>query len=270
MEMTYRVGDLKKLISESSNEFKAKLGAGVESEDKKNNDKAYSDAKKRAKDYDGGLADEVGEKKAKYVKDDANKTTLDYIPDNATPEYKKRVHAQVKGYTSEKEMNNGIEKNGDYSDNDKIYKELKKSGEAMQDDAKVMKKSGLQAREWPDKTFDHDNMYESKNIKTVYFKKTEFLTEGHMLSRIPDEFKKEGETFKMKDKTGNEYLIEWSDNRGTIISHNNKQGMVESLNRMKDLFNYKSSDTKTTHTDRLNEGDEKFAETLAKMRKIIK
>ena len=51
MELTYKVSDLKALISESSNEFKAKIGDGVESEDKKNNGKAYTDAKKRAKEF---------------------------------------------------------------------------------------------------------------------------------------------------------------------------------------------------------------------------
>ena len=58
MEMTYNVSDLKRLIAESSNEFKAVLGPNVEKENKSNNGKAYSDAKKRAKDYDGGLAKE--------------------------------------------------------------------------------------------------------------------------------------------------------------------------------------------------------------------
>ena len=66
MEMTYNVSDLKRLIAESSNEFKAVLGPNVEKENKSNNGKAYSDAKKRAKDYDGGLAKE--EKKVKYEK----------------------------------------------------------------------------------------------------------------------------------------------------------------------------------------------------------
>ena len=72
MEQTISVKALKSLISEGSNEFKAKIGPNVESEDKKNNGKAYSDAKKRAKDYDGGLSKEVGEEKAKFEKTDGN------------------------------------------------------------------------------------------------------------------------------------------------------------------------------------------------------
>lgn len=290
MEITCKVGDLKRIISESSNEFKAVLGPNVEKENNSNNDKAYKDAKKRAKDFDGGLNKEVGEEKAKYEKNDFNKTTLDYTPENADDNYRKRVHAQVKGYSSEQEMNNGIEKSGDFSDNENIYKAIKKSGEEYQDNEKKFKKSGLQAREWPDETFEKNTMYESidgfnmrkmidtiankeknfssvsenksNNVKTVYFKKTTFLTEEHMLSKIPDEFKKEGERFKMKDKTDNEYIIEWKNNKGRIVEHNNKSGLNESINRMKSLFEYKSSDSKTDRALRENESDTAFNSTL--------
>ena len=69
MEKTLTVKALKQLISESSNEFHAVLGPNVEKDNKSINGKAYSDAKKRAKDYDGGL-DNVGGIRAEYVKND--------------------------------------------------------------------------------------------------------------------------------------------------------------------------------------------------------
>lgn len=278
MEQVLTVKAIKGLIKESQQEFKAKLGNGVESGNKSNNGKAYNDAKKRAKDFDGGLSDEVGEKKAEYKKEDFNKTLMDYTPDNVTPEYKERV---------KKEFVNGDD------ENEKIYKEFKKSGEEQQKNEKELKKSGLQAREWPDEVFDKGNMYESRDgfdmrkmlnslnekttrkqfneshVKTVLFKKTEFLNEAHMISRIPDDFKKNGTSFKMKDKNGSEYLVEWDNNKANIIEHTNKNGMNESISRMKELFDYKASDTKTNYSDRLNENDEKFQETLNKMRKII-
>lgn len=295
MEKAITVKALKRLISESSSEFKPVLGPNVEKDNKSNNGKAYDDAKKRAKDYDGGLGKNVGGQRAKFEKIDVNKTTLDYTPENVTDEYKNRVKAQVKGYTSEAEMNNKIEKAADFSDNENIYDGIKNSGKEIHDNEKAMAKSGLQAREWPDKVFDKEEMYESKegfdmrqmidrmssfetgksqinehkNVKTVYFKKTEFLTEGHMLSRIPDEFKNEGNTFKMKDKTGNEYLVEWRDNKGVILEHSNKQGFNESINRMKNLYSYSSNDSKTSLESRLNE-DSNFNSTLNNARKIIK
>lgn len=295
MEKTFKVSDLKRLISESSSEFKPVLGPNVEKDNKSNNGKAYDDAKKMAKDFDGGLGKNVGGQRAKYEKTDANRTTLDYTPENATDSYRKRVKAQVKGYTSEAEMNNDIEKAADFSDNENIYNGIKDSGKEIHDNEEDMKKSGLQAREWPEEVFKKEEMYESKdgfdmrqminrissfengknqinehkNIKTVFFKKTEFLTEGHMLSRIPDEFKNDGNTFKMKDKTGNEYLVEWRDNKGVILEHNNKQGFNESINRMKSLYSYSSTDTKTSLESRLNE-DNNFNSTLNSARKIIK
>lgn len=277
MEQVLTVKAIKGLIKESQQEFKAKLGNGVESGNKVNNGKAYSDAKKRAKDFDGGLSNKIGEKKAEYKKEDFNKTLMDYAPDNVTPEYKERV---------KKEFVNGDD------ENEKIYKEFKKSGEEQQKNEKELKKSGLQAREWPDDVFDKDNMYESRDgfdmrkmlnslnekttrkqfneshVKTVLFKKTEFLNEAHMISRIPDDFKKNGISFKMKDKNGSEYLVEWDNNKANIIEHVNKKGMDESISRMKELFDYKTSDTKTNYSDRLNENDNKFQETLNKMRKI--
>ncbi len=111
-----------------------------------------------------------------------------------------------------------------------------------------------------------------KKVKTVFFKKTVFLTEGHMISRIPDEFKNEGCTFKMKDKTGNEYLVEWSDNRANILEHEDKKKFNESIDRMKNLFNYNSGEyfKGTTGAERLNESNDGFTNTLDSARKIIK
>ena len=136
----------------------------------------------------------------------------------------------------------------------------------------MVKRGGLTARTTPEGTFEHDSLYENRNVKTAYFKKTVFLTEGHMMSRIPDEFKSEGNMFRMKDKTGNEYLLEWRDNRAEIVSHSNKQGMNESIERMKALYGFKASDyyKGTTASSRLAESEAGFTATLDKARDIIK
>lgn len=268
--MTYKVSDLKALIAESSNEFKAKLGPGVESGDKANNGKAYKDAEKRAKDYDGGLADSIEVAKYDKTKEgDDNRTTLDYEVDNVDQKYKDRIKAQAEGYTSVAEKENGIEKQGDFEGNENIFKGITDDADAWKEKMVNARASGLAARTYDkEKTFKHDDLYENKNVKTAYFKKTTFLTEGHMMSRIPDEFKVEENVFKMKDKTGNEYLLEWKNGKAEIISHHNKHGLNESLSRMRDLFNYQSNDTRTTPSDRLNEGEESFQRTLDAARKI--
>jgi len=292
-EFVTTVGNMKKLVKESSNEFKAKIGPGVEDADKKNNGKAYTDAKKRAKDFDGGLAKEVGEEHAKYEKPaDGNKTMLDYTMDNASPEYKKRVHAQVKGYSSEAEMNNGMEKAGNFDDNEDIYNEFKKSGEKMQKAEEDFKASGLQASKLPKETFKHENMYESKDgydmrqminhlnnvqkvnsvnesIKTIYFKKTQFITENHMITKIPDDFKTNGLKFNMKDNAGNVYLVEWKNNKANVLSHINKNEIDSEFNRMKELMEYKTVDTKTSASERLNENDEEIKKQLDRIRQLM-
>ena len=218
---------------------------------------------------------------------------LDYEPENATPEYKKRIHAQAKGYSSPAEMNNGIEKTGDFSDNEEIYKEFKKSGEEKHDNIKKGKMAGLTARELPEKVFDKDSMYESKDgfdmrqmidrmnsmeklqeikiasnpqIKTVHFKKTEFLSESHMLSKIPDDFKVNGTSFKMKDKNDDEYLVEWKNNKPYVVNHLYKQELNEEMRRMKELMNFKSTDVKTSASHRLSENEDRFRSTLNKIR----
>ena len=294
MEKRMTVSEFKNLVAEST-EFKPKLGPKVVSGNKENNGKAYSDAKKRAKDYDGGLTDgaDYQKGKAKYEKIDGNKTTLDYNPENVTDSYKARVKAQALGYTSELEQKNGLEKSGDFSGNEQIYDGIKDCGKKMHDNEAEFKRTGLQARMMPPETFERGEMYESKegfdmrnminalkeksekkpqnenkHLKTAYFKRTAFLNEEHMFSRIPDEFKNEGEKFRMKDKTGNEYMVEWYNGNPHIVDHKNKNGLNESVEHMKSLYEYKSSDTKTTLGYRANEGFDNLKKTLDKVRKI--
>jgi len=268
----YKVVDIKRLIKESANELKAKIGDGVESTEKKQNKEAYADAKKRAQDFDGGLKKEMGGSDAKFEKEDNNRTLLDYNIAGADDKFKKRVKTQVLGYTSELEQNNGIEKEGDYSGNKKIYDTLTKSAGDFHKDKKDFNKSGLQSREWDDKTFrkDKDEMFENK-VRTARFKKTRFFNEEHMRERIPDEFKKNGTRFKMVDRVGNAYLCEWEGKQAVILEHKDDYGFNEALNKMTSLMNYKPEDTiaKTTRTQRINE-DKSVANMLDLMRKINK
>ena len=304
MELTFTVEAIKQLVSESSNEFKAVLGTGVESGNKSNNGKAYADAKKRAKDYDGGLKDEKNWARgdAKYEKPlDGNKTTLDYDLDGEiSEETKDRIEAQAEGFTSTLEKKNGIQKDGDREDNKKIYDAIKDAGQEMHKAEEVGKASGLAARYVKDQykdAFKANEMYESKEghdmrnlienfkkntempasvikeertLKTVYFKKTAFLNESHMLSRIPDEFKQEGAQFKMKDRNENEYIVEWRNNRGNVLKHFDKGAVNESLSKFKKLSEYEVSDSRTERSYRINEGESAFADTLEKARRIIK
>ena len=297
MDKVYNVGEIRKLIAESSNEFKPVIGKNVESDNKKNNGKANKESMDKVKKYDNGLKDEKDWARgdAKYEKTDGNHTTLGHNPENASPEYKKRVKANALGYSSEQEMKNGYENSGDFSDNEDIFNAITKNEKEMDDNVKDFKKTGLQAREMDDETFEKDTLYESKDgfdmrkminnlsehmsniaaeikttdkpLKTIYYKKTEFINEQHMLSKVPDEFKVNGTKVKMKDKTGNEYIVEWQNNTGKVINHTNKAGWGESIDKMKRLFEYTSPESQLSHSSRVNESDKMFSKTLNAVRK---
>lgn len=266
MEKTYSVKNFKKMINENSDEFKAKIGDNVEKENKKNNNKSYQDAKTRS----GAKDEKTTHDSPKKV--DGNKGVTDYRFDGEVSDnFKKKVHAQAQGYTSVAEKDNGIEKAADF--NDDFYKQAKEAGEEMDKNKKTFNKTGLRSRELPDNWFEKENMYESKSIKTVRFKNTEFLTEEHMISKIPDEMKSYGNIFKMCDKNNNTYIVEWKNNdddKTKIIEHSNPKAVNESLEKMKKLYNYRSSQhyATTTGNERLNESNNGFTTTLKNIRKI--
>ena len=125
-QYTYKVEELKKIIRESQNEFKPKLGASVEADNKRNSDKFYKETTKNVKDYDGGLTD----KKPKTDKGfkDFNRTLLGLNPvSEPSKQYKDRVRAQVKGYNSELEEKNGNERNAEFDGNKEILKSIEDS-----------------------------------------------------------------------------------------------------------------------------------------------
>ena len=299
METTYTVGELKSLIREASSnqEFKPKLGPDVESKNKEINDKAYKDAEKISKEHYGKKleAPEI----SKYEKHDWNKTTLDADFDfDPGKDWKEKQKAHVEGYTSKDEKDNGIEKTGDFEGNKDFYDASKEIDDTAKRNKEIMNSTGLKSnniynrpggkdyfkreggyvneKRTPVKTIfesvkkEKVNESNDRKVKTVFFKKTTFLTEGHMISRIPDEFKNEGCTFKMKDKTGNEYLIEWSDNRANIIRHEDKKKVNECINRMMNLAKYDSGSyfKNSTSSERLNESNDGFTSTLDNARKI--
>ena len=271
MEKSITVGGMRNLIKESQGQFNPILGNGVESENKKNTEKSYKDVKSKTD------AKEVKVKHNVPEKEDRNKTTLDYTF-NSDPgkAYKERVHAQAKGYTSKAEEENDIEKNAEFGDD--FYKAAKKAGQDLHQKEEEFKKTGVQASKLPDGTFKKEDMYESKSIKTVRFKRTEFLTEEHMMSKIPDEMKTEGRKFRMTDKNDQTYLLEWTKNKyngkesAVILEHTNKKKIDESLERMKALYGFKLGDktSKTTSQGRLYEENNGVKTTLDNIRKYKK
>jgi hypothetical protein len=266
-ERTYTIGELKQLISESTNEFKPKVGDGVESKNKKANSATYSDAKKRAKDYDGG-GDEEKKKVNLQPKEDGNKLTTDVRFDyDPGKQYTERVKKQVEGYTSPLEAKNKEEKAADFSTNEKLYKQFKDAGEKMAKNVETGKKMGLTARQCPDETFKKHGVYESKKIAVLNFKNTTFLNESQMISRIPDDYKVDGKRFKVKDAGENEFIVEWAEGEANILSYENKKKLNESIAKFQKLSGYSSKTQfkNSTSQSRLNESTE-FGKILDKAR----
>lgn len=236
-ERTYTINELKTLIIESANEFKAKIGNDVEQTNRKENQNSYKETKSKVKNYDGG-GDEFKSNTKVDDKEDGNKTTLDYALESpVVSDYKDRVQAQSEGYTSTLEKNNKIEKIGEFSD--KSYKQFKKAGKEMAKNKVIAKKSGLTARQLPDSAFEKEDLYkESKKISVLNFKNTTFINESQMISRIPDDYKINGNRFKVKDSSENEFIVEWKDGEASILSYENKKKLNETVVKFQNLISY--------------------------------
>ena len=264
----FNVGDLKRLIAESSkNEFKPVLGPSVESDNKTNNDKAYKDAEKRAKDYDGGL-DEKDTKKELPKKEDFNRTTLEYNPRTEPDKaWKEKVEAQAKGYTSKAEEENGIEKAAQFDDKGKQFKQIKDANDEVQKERNALGTSGLVSSEMDKRgmTREKPTMTESTiKPKRLLFKHRRFMNESQMLQLIPEEYKKNGQTIYMQDAHNNEYIVECVESKLTgtietqIKSFSNKEKVNEQMNRIQQLFDYntKSTSGRNVKGTQLNEDTE--------------
>lgn len=270
------VGEIRKIIQESASEFEPKLGDGVMSDNKKNNDKSYKDAEKAAKDYDGGLKPE---KKGKLPdKDDYNRTVLDYNPrTEPTKEYKDKVEAQLQGYTSKMEKENGIEKVGEFDNDGKLGDYFKKSSDKINKEKEKLSRSGIQGKNLDNE--EKNTLYENMKptAKRLYFKHTKFLNEAQMLSRIPEEYKKDGQVIYMKDSQDNEYIVECSKSERTgyietnVLSYKNDRLMTEQANRIEMLMGYKSEKSHGTINEQVRADESKgFEDIMNLSRGLIK
>lgn len=258
----YNVSELRRIIAESASEFKPVMGKNVEKDNKTNNEKAYKEMKNATEKYDGGTRKET--KKLTCPNDD-NKGMQDLEYTNMGDDFKKRVQAQMKGYTSadaEKKHKNDEFGNAEFNE----ITNMKEKNKAMADGKQKAKEIGLTSREIDKKEFDKQSksVFENK-VSTLKFKNTVFLTEQHMMQRVPDSFKVEGKKFIMKDKANNEYLIEWAEEPKVLCTSK----VNEQTKRIKELFAYKSNVKHTTTQTRLTE-ETKINDMLDKARFLMK
>ena len=189
----YTFGELNRILMESHNEFNPKIGDKVESEDKKNNEKAVDDIMKQSKEFDGGITDKKKNTNKEDIQD-FNKTTLDVeFASEPGEAYRERVKAQVHGFPSaDNEKNSKIKEDNkslDFEGNEKFYDAQKKKSEEISDKEAELKHAGLKARELPKEDFKNDTLFkENKTMKRLHFKNTVFLSEAQMLKKVPEEY----------------------------------------------------------------------------------
>lgn len=264
--LSYNVGELRRVIKESSNEFKAKLGPNVERDNKKNNRESYNKSKERAKDFDGGL--EEPKKKEIPPRTDGNATMFDLNPvTEPSKEYQEDQEARMKGYTTKMEEDNGIKKAGATFDSDgKLLKNYQDARDARNKEKEDIESSGLVGRVMYDKDknkFKKNTLCkENMKAKRLIFKNTRFMNESQMFDRIPEEYKVDGQKIFMKDGYENEYLVECEKNEmgvieTNIVSYNNKNIMNEQVDRIFDLFQYNDKEEKAERNYHTNINEDK-------------
>ena len=277
MSKIYSVGELKKVIMESAanSEFRPVYGNGVQDDNKKINRQAYKDIANETGSYDGGIK-KMGVRKNGTITPTENRGMSDIDYDGISKPFKKKVKSQLKGYTSadaENKHKSDPFGNADFDSNEesdffeKHAKDVKKEKDKL-------KGTGLtgSTKDKSEIEKNTDTMFESKKMKNVKFKRTSFLSEGHMLSKVPDEFKSEGNKFMMSDSEGNSYIVEWHNNDTPNVEKQiNKKLVNEELNRIKGLYNYHSKDYfKTTTSDSRIKENREFSNMIGKARNLMK
>lgn len=263
------VGELRRTLNEA-NEFKPVQFGDKESAEI--NRKAYADIKKETEKYDGGLT-KKSQKLGGGISATDNKGMHDLTYDNISKPFKDRVKSQMKGYVSkdaEDKHKNDEFGNATFDNDGKIYDAAKDHAEAVKRGKDAAVEIGLTGRELNKNDIEknRETMEESKKIKMLSFKNTQFISEGHMMSKIPDEYKTEGNKFIMRDSSDNQYLVEWSA-EPKVTKKVNMTLVNEQKERIKQLWGYKSAEAKTSTSDFRMQENKEFADMVNKARKLM-
>lgn len=185
--------------------------------------------------------------------DIVNGTTLDYrFETEPSDSFKKRVKAQVEGYSSELEKQNkkGENKNA-HSNGEKFYNERKKASKEKAAKKKEITKAGLTASKRKDSDFDEKTMFDEGKIKRLTLNNTVFLSENQVRKSIPEKYKNYEGRFIMRDGTGKEYMVENKHNKYFGVTETfiekltNKEEINETLEHIHHLFDYNRGSYKT-------------------------
>lgn len=257
MEVIYSGKEVKRLLSESIPGYKPRFGNNTSpSENEKINKNANKESLKNVKL-------DIPKEESKPVKledqstdlgNNKNMLDLEYANDPGK-DFKDRVKKQVTGKDSEFGNKPDEDDAATNTGNKAFYDAAKKASNGFTTNKQKLQNSGIVGQQIPldkkDTAFAENN---NIKVKKLNFKNTQFINEKHMRSLIPEDYKKNGSKFIMKDKTNDEYLIEWhideknNISEGKILSHDNRTKINEEFMRMKNLYEYRSKD----HAGKLN------------------
>lgn len=271
MVQKINVGELRRVLRED-NEYKPVV-FGME-DTKRTNEKAYSDIKKETEKYDGGLSNNK-KKLGGGISATDNKGMHDLAFDNISKPFKDKVRSQMKGYVSkdaEEKHKNDAFGNATFDKDENIYDAAREHAKAVKQGKDTAAEIGLTGRELNKNDIEKntETMEESKKIKMLSFKNTKFISEGHMRTMIPDEYKVEGKKFIMRDSANNQYLVEWTAKEPNVTKKLNMALVNEQKDRIKQLWGYKSAEANTSTSSFRIQEDKEFSDMVQKARKLMK
>ena len=277
IEEYYTISELLNEVSNTKQEFKAKIGNGVESSNKREQEKAVRDITKDAEKMDNPRRNQKDKELPAVEPNDYNKTTMDVRFEADAPQsYKDRVRAQALGYPSVQNMNNNDYATYlDFDGNKDFYNDRKKMSDHRNEIEKQERESGLKARLKTATDYSNKSMFENKDYlpkKRLVFKNTMFLSEAQVIKAVPEDYRIDENRFYMQDKTGTDYLVECkADPFGyvhvEVVNRLNKVEVNEELDKMRRLADYRYSDDnkkvkKSNSVEEMSESIKNFRELL--------
>ena len=277
IEEYYTISELLNEVSNTKQEFKAKIGNGVESSNKREQEKAVRDITKDAEKMDNPRRNQKDKELPAVEPNDYNKTTMDVRFEADAPQsYKDRVRAQALGYPSVQNMeNNDYATYLDFDGNKDFYNDRKKMSDHRNEIEKQERESGLKARLKTATDYSNKSMFENKDYlpkKRLVFKNTMFLSEAQVIKAVPEDYRIDENRFYMQDKTGTDYLVECkADPFGyvhvEVVNRLNKVEVNEELDKMRRLADYRYSDDnkkvkKSNSVEEMSESIKNFRELL--------
>ena len=270
-ERSYKFGDLKRKLMESTNEFNPKFGDGVRSQEQTDSKKAYSDIEKETKTYNGGLTAPKTNNAGKSQLAQVNKGMSDLQYDGeVSKQFKERAKAGLRGATTPEEQKRRVkEPSGNATFDDAIAKEAERTASDVKKMQDAQSEIGItNAQKKKEDTHMHNTTIgENKKISLLKFKHVQFISESQMLAHVPDEYKEDGNKFIMQDCNGEKYLVEWGE-KPEVTKALNENKHRDEVDRIKYLFGYTAKNAKTTNSRRMNE-DSNVEDMLGKARKLI-